>query len=162
MLRYWTKAGGRLQVARGFHRSNAVCQVKSLEDLAKLKSLDEVDPEMVKRLINERTNELNTQNELQMLKRMETEQDQRQNATLKKFVRPAWILLIMSSIVYLTGHLVWWKLEYEERELKLKRKVHELELNLNDLVTKKSGADKDHNGLNADAACRKWYWLWLR
>ncbi|KAM3162964.1 Inner membrane assembly complex subunit 17 [Lachancea thermotolerans] len=58
--------------------------IKSLEDLAKLKSLDDVDPDLVRKLINERTNELNSQAELAMLKQMQSQENQQQQQALKK------------------------------------------------------------------------------
>ncbi|SCV03004.1 LAME_0H06942g1_1 [Lachancea meyersii CBS 8951] len=108
--------------------------VQSLEDLAKLNSLDDVDPELVRRLINERTNQLNTQNELDMLKQMQTEEKQGQQMALKKFVRPMWIFLLMSSFFYLGGHYIWWKLEYDEREIELNKQVQDLRMELDEAI----------------------------
>ncbi|CAR23623.1 Ina17p [Lachancea thermotolerans CBS 6340] len=135
--------------------------IKSLEDLAKLKSLDDVDPDLVRKLINERTNELNSQAELAMLKQMQSQENQQQQQALKKFVRPMWIFLLMSSFFYLTGHYIWWKLEYDEREIELHKQVQALRQELDSAIAAKhSGKEPALSGAGAKKP-KRWYLAWL-
>ncbi|SCU87927.1 LAFA_0E09670g1_1 [Lachancea sp. 'fantastica'] len=144
-----------------------VTNVKSLEDLAKLDSLDNVDPELVRRLINERTNQLNTQNELEMLKQIQSDEKQQQQVALKKFVRPMWIFLLLSSFFYLGGHYVWWKLEYDEREIELHKQVEALRQELDETIKQKQNPKPVGNSLSSASSHknsdgnRKWYYGWL-
>ncbi|QEU61185.1 Ina17 [Kluyveromyces lactis] len=140
------------------NNSNAHIEIRTLEDLAKLQSLDNVDPKLISKLINDKTNELNIKNELQMLKQLQAEEQKTQETSLKKFVRPAWIFLLMGSIVYLSCHYVWWKLDYEEKELEYTHKVHQLESEL-------AALNEAHNSLassekNSKGSSRKWYKFW--
>lgn len=144
-------------------------EIKTLEDLAKLKSIDDVDPELIRQLINERTNELNIKNELDMLKQFQSEEKQHQEISLSKFVRPMWIFLLMSSFVYLTGHFVWWKLEYDEREIELDKEVQTLEAELSSLMAQKADEEKNNKDLTGETVSsttsqqpeRKWYRRWF-
>lgn len=142
-------------------RKSHQIQIKSLEDLAKLESLEDVDPELVKRLINERTNELNIQNELQMLKNLQSQEKQHQDVSLRKFVRPAWMFLLMSSLVYLSGHYLWCRLEHDEREEDLKRQVKAMENELFSLIEEKR-KDSEIDTEDQNASTRSWYkrWFW--
>ena len=140
------------------NNSNAHIEIRTLEDLAKLQSLDNVDPKLISKLINDKTNELNIKNELQMLKQLQAEEQKTQETSLKKFVRPAWIFLLMGSIVYLSCHYVWWKLDYEEKELEYTHKVHQLESELaalNEAHNSSVSSDK-----NSKRSSRKWYKFW--
>ncbi|CEP61874.1 Ina17p LALA0_S04e02652g [Lachancea lanzarotensis] len=165
--RTWCVKALRIQ-SRRLNTTN-VTNIKSLEDLARLGSLDNVDPELVRRLINERTNQLNTQNELDMLKQIQADEKQQQQVVLKKFVRPMWIVLLLSSFFYLGGHYIWWKLEYDEREIELHKQVQALQQELDEAVKQRQNPvaveessssssvlsdNKSHNG-------RKWYYGWL-
>ncbi|CEP20358.1 hypothetical protein BN1211_0190 [Cyberlindnera jadinii] len=49
---------------------------------------------------------------------------------LADFTRPILLTLGISSIVYFSYHLLWWNLEYDEREAALKELVREKELEL--------------------------------
>ncbi|SCU94755.1 LANO_0E07998g1_1 [Lachancea nothofagi CBS 11611] len=137
--------------------------VKSLEDLAKLKSLDDVDPELVRRLINERTDQLNTQGELDMLKQIQSEEKQQRQVTLKKFVRPMWIFLLMSSFFYLAGHYVWWRLEYDEREIELHKQVQALQQELDEVIANKDSmlASTSNDSAGGSKKLKKWYFAWF-
>ncbi|CDO95180.1 unnamed protein product [Kluyveromyces dobzhanskii CBS 2104] len=140
------------------NNSNAHIEIKTLEDLAKLQSLDNVDPKLIGRLINEKTNELNTQNELQMLKQFQVEEQRTQETSLKKFVRPAWIFLLMGSIVYLSCHYAWWKLDLEEKEIEYNRQVLTLENELASL--KKAHGSSELSDKSPVGSGRKWYKFW--
>lgn len=72
-------------------------KIKTLEDLTRLETLEGVDPELIKRLINEKTQEFNTQDELKLLKSMQMEQDRLNEVPLKRFTRPLWIFILMAS-----------------------------------------------------------------
>lgn len=112
--------------------------VKSLEDLAKLKSLDDVDPTLIQKLINEKTSELNTLREIEVLKRMQEERENRlesNNVSLKQFVRPGIILFLMSSSVYLVWQLLWLNLEYTKREQENMEEISVLENSLQSALT---------------------------
>ncbi|CCH59281.1 hypothetical protein TBLA_0B04440 [Henningerozyma blattae CBS 6284] len=111
-------------------------KVKTLEDLIKLETLDNVDPELIKKIINEKTDELNIQNELNLLKNLQKEEKQimTDNSPLKKFIRPGWIFLLIASATYLYLHSMWWKYEYTSKESELKEKVEYLEKELNELI----------------------------
>lgn len=141
--------------------SNARPEIRTLEDLAKLKSLDDIDPRLISQLINEKTNELNTKNELEMLKYLQAEERKTQEVSLKKFVRPGWIFLLMASFVYLSLHYIWWKLEYDARELELQEEVKKLENELNDLIEKNEADEKNGKFESSSAVSRKsWYKFW--
>lgn len=121
-----TNAASKRLIRRGVS-SVGRKEIESLEDLAKLQSLNDVDPELIKRLINERTSELNTQKELEMLKSFNNEDQLSKGSPLKRFTRPLWIFLLMSSTVYLVGHYLWWRLEYEQSELEQIKRIQSLE-----------------------------------
>ncbi|CUS23945.1 LAQU0S12e03576g1_1 [Lachancea quebecensis] len=135
--------------------------IKSLEDLAKLKSLDDVDPDLVRKLINERTDELNSQAELAMLKQMQSQENQQQQQALKKFVRPMWIFLLMSSFFYLTGHYIWWRLEYDEREIELHKQVQALREELDSTIAAKHSEAEPALPREDLKKPKKWYLAWL-
>ncbi|CCE89855.1 Ina17p TDEL_0A05230 [Torulaspora delbrueckii] len=134
-------------------------EIRTLEDLSKLKSLNDVDPELIKKLINERTSELNTKNELDMLKGFEEEEKKLRQSPLKRFTRPLWIFLLMSSTVYLICHYVWWRLEYEEKEIAYSHRVGELEAELRDLLAHKS--EGEDTILRENTRNRPWYKRWF-
>lgn len=150
-------------LAANFSTSNVVRRIDSkeiqtLEDLTKLESLKDVDPELIKRLIDERTSELNTKNELEMLKKFDREEQLLRQSPLKKFTRPFWIFLIMSSTVYLVCHYVWWRLEYEEKEIVYAKRVDELEAELNALLVQTN----DEPGLGKKNPSNKsWFKRWF-
>lgn len=109
-------------------------EIKCLEDLTKLKSLEGVDPELIRKLINERTSELIVQNELDMLKKLNKEEKMSQEVSLKRFARPLWVFFLMSSTVYLILHYTWWRLEIVEREKELQQVVRKLEVELDQVM----------------------------
>lgn len=121
---------------RHYHEDGSK-DIKTLEDLVKLKSLDGVDPELIKNLIYERTKEMDVKNELDMLKKFTKEEKSTHDSPLKKFTRPLWVVLLMSSSVYLGCHYLWWRLEYVEREKELMEQVETLENELNTLLATK-------------------------
>ncbi|KAL3232245.1 Inner membrane assembly complex subunit 17 [Nakaseomyces bracarensis] len=129
-------------------------QIKSLEDLASLDTLEGVDPELIKRLINEKTQEYNTQDELKLLKDMQREQERLNEVPLKRFTRPLWMFILMASTFYLGAHLVWWKLEYEEREAEYKKKVESLENTLDDVLSNQAPKNSNSNTNSP------WYKFW--
>lgn len=132
--------------------------IKTLEDLTKLDSLKDVEPELIKRLIDERTSELNTKNELEMLKNFNKEEELLRQSPLKKFTRPFWIFLIMSSTVYLVCHYVWWRLEYEEKEIEYAKRVVALEAELNALLKQKVEVSGNVQG---SISGKPWYRRWF-
>ncbi|CAD6646015.1 XXYS1_4_G0020850.mRNA.1.CDS.1 [Saccharomyces cerevisiae] len=138
-------------------------EIKSLEDLANLDSLDGVDTELIRDLINEHTTKLNIKKELDMLKKFSQEEESGHEVPVKRFIRPLWMFILMGSSVYLLLHFSWWKLEHEERESQLKKEVEILEHQLNELIVQ----DKTHNirrgkGSNESTHMKPWYrrWFW--
>lgn len=136
--------------------------LEKLEDLTNLESLKDVDPELIKKLINERTSELNIRNELEMLKSLDQEDKSSRESPLKKFIRPLWVFLLMSSSVYLTGHYLWWRLEYSEKELELAQQVKSLEAKLNHILESKDDDSASSHKKGNGSEIRPWYvrWLW--
>lgn len=152
-MRYFTNSSAK-------HNKNN-SEIRSLEDLAKLKSLDDVDPKLIKKLINERTSELNIQNELELLKTIGQEEKRTQDLLIKRFIRPLWVFLLMSSSFYLLCHYLWWKLEYDGKEEQLKKETHELEYKLLDMmkqeeIKQKIRSKNDGTGQTGKA----WYAIW--
>lgn len=141
-------------------KSSQHTDIKSLEDLSKLKSLDDVDPELIRKLINERTVELNAQNELEMLKNLSKQEKMSQEVSLKRFVRPLWVFFLMSSTVYLLLHYIWWNLEVVEREKELQACIESLETELDQALKSQSqnssSLQKDENNNS-----RPWYRRWF-
>ncbi|CCE64676.1 hypothetical protein TPHA_0I01720 [Tetrapisispora phaffii CBS 4417] len=136
-------------------------ELRTLEDLAELKSLDDVDPQLIRKLINEKTSELNMKNEMNFLKQMQIEQDNNQSVPLKQYNRAIWVFLLMSSSFYLMFHLVWWKLEYNEKELKLKQESEELEHELQSILNEKEEQKSNIIPNNKDVTKQKpWYKIW--
>ncbi|EJS41443.1 fmp14p [Saccharomyces arboricola H-6] len=138
-------------------------KIKSLEDLVNLNSLDGVDTELIRSLINERTTELNIKNELDMLKKLSEEEERGHESPAKKFIRPLWMFILMGSSVYLLLHFTWWKLEHDKRESNLKRKVEALECQLNELIIQDKNHDSSKINDNAEMThtkpwYRKWFW----
>lgn len=133
--------------------------IRTLEDLTKLKSLEDVDPELIKRLIHERASELDTKNELEMLKGFEEEEKQLRQSPLKRFTRPLWIFLLMSSTVYLMCHYVWWRLEYEEKEREYSHQVQELETELNRQLAQNQLPNDQESSEKVNNA--PWYKRWF-
>lgn len=129
-------------------------KIKTLEDLTRLETLEGVDPELIKRLINEKTQEFNTQDELKLLKSMQMEQDRLNEVPLKRFTRPLWIFILMASTFYLGAHLVWWKLAYEKKVVELKHKVDSLETTLKDVMKEKAPGPTPCNNK------KSWYKFW--
>ncbi|CAL9738162.1 inner membrane assembly complex subunit 17 [Monosporozyma servazzii] len=113
-------------------------KITKLEDLNKIENIEDVDPQLLRKLIEERTDSLNSQNELKMLKELSTEQNMIRKNTLRPFIRPAWVLFLMSSTVYMGWQFYWWYSEYSRKEVELQREVGSLEAELNTLLNKKS------------------------
>lgn len=105
-------------------------QIKTLEDLNNIEDLNSVDPQLIRKLIDERTDSLNTEREMKLLKQYAEEQKLIRKTTLRPFVRPAWILFLMSSTVYMGWQLYWWYCEYDRKEEELKQEVELLEKEL--------------------------------
>lgn len=155
-------AAGRLRVL-GFSTTSTASyvdrkEIQTLEDLTKLDSLKGVEPEFIKRLIDERTSELNTKNELEMLRKFDREEQLLRQSPLRRFTRPFWIFLIMSSTVYLACHYVWWRLEYEEKEIEYARRVEELEAELNALLAQTDEGDRQEE---EKPPVRPWFRRWF-
>ncbi|GAV55322.1 hypothetical protein ZYGR_0AS06460 [Zygosaccharomyces rouxii] len=143
-------------------RSSQHTDIRSLEDLTKLKSLEGVDPELIRKLINERTVELNVQNELEMLKNLNKQEKLSQEVSLKRFVRPLWVFFLMSSTVYLILHYIWWKLEVVEKEKELQSYVESLETELDQTLKSQnqnvsSLKNNGHNKTNEKPWYRRWF-----
>ncbi|CCD25081.1 Ina17p NDAI_0E02640 [Naumovozyma dairenensis CBS 421] len=155
-----------LKSKRSKHQQNKV-EVNSLEDLVKFDSLDDVDPAVIKKLIDEKTQELNLKDELKMLKDFQENEKSLTNKDipLKKFWRPFWIFLLLSSSVYLTCHYFWWKYMYEEREIDLQNQVNDLEFKLKELMRNANinGELNTERNVSLDnseevAAKKRWFW----
>ncbi|CAR28912.1 hypothetical protein ZYGR_0U02710 [Zygosaccharomyces rouxii] len=143
-------------------KSSQGTDIKSLEDLTKLKSLEGVDPELIRKLINERTIELNVQNELEMLKNLNKQEKMSQEVSLKRFVRPLWVFFLMSSTVYLILHYVWWKLEVVEKEKELQSHVESLEMELDQtLKSQNQNVSSSQNNGNNKTNDKPWYRKWF-
>ncbi|ODV72987.1 Ina17p CYBJADRAFT_168056 [Cyberlindnera jadinii NRRL Y-1542] len=67
---------------------------------------------------------------------------------LADFTRPILLTLGISSIVYFSYHLLWWNLEYDEREAVLKELVREKELELQGAIEEQQASAP---------ACKPWY-----
>ncbi|GCF01239.1 mitochondrial protein FMP14 [Zygosaccharomyces mellis] len=143
-------------------KSSQHADIKSLEDLTKLKSLESVDPELIRKLINERTVELNVQNELEMLKNLNRQEKMSQEVSLKRFIRPLWVFFLMSSTVYLILHYIWWKLEVIEKEKELRSYVESLEMELDQTLESqnRSTVGSQSNG-NNKIHDKPWYRRWF-
>lgn len=109
--------------------------IKTIEDLSELPDLKDVPPTLITKILNEKTNELNIQNELQLLKNIQREERQLldEGNPLKRYFRAGWIFLFLASSVYLTMHSVWWRLAYIEREEKLEAETKLLEEKMEEL-----------------------------
>lgn len=94
-----------------------------------------------------------------MLKGFEEEEKKLRQSPLKRFTRPLWIFLLMSSTVYLICHYVWWRLEYEEKEIAYSHRVGELEAELRDLLAHKS--EGEDTILRENTRNRPWYKRWF-
>ncbi|SMN21194.1 similar to Saccharomyces cerevisiae YPL099C AIM43 Protein of unknown function [Maudiozyma saulgeensis] len=112
--------------------------ITSLDDLVKLESLDNVDPTLVQKLINEKTTELNLKNEIRRLK---TIQEQRENSVtsnrpvrLGDFKRAGIMFMLMCSSVYLCWQLLWWNLAYNSKEVEMLDTVTSLENELHERI----------------------------
>lgn len=123
-------------------------KISKLEDLNKIENIEDVDPQLIKRLIDEKTDTLNSENELKMMKQLLQEQNSMRKATLRPFIRPAWILFLMSSTVYMGWQFYWWYCEYNRKEIELKNEVDTLENELQSLI--------DHKNT------KPWYKRWFR
>lgn len=114
-------------------------KITKLEHLNKIDNLEDIDPRLIKKLIDERTDLLNAENELKMLKQLDQEQRIIRRDTLKPFIRPTWILFLMSSTVYMGWQFYWWYCEYDRREDELQKEINNLEEQLQQLLDAKSG-----------------------
>lgn len=142
-----------------FHK-NEPLHITSLEGLANLKSLDNVDPVLIQTLINEKTSELNLKNEIRELKSLQEKKEQmitsNNQVKLNSFTRPCWIFFLMSSSVYLFWQLVWWNLAYNEQEVENLERVTELEAKLQKLMLETNDINKSSDKiLDNEPASRK-------
>ncbi len=112
-------------------------KITKLEDLNKIENIEDIDPQLLKRLIDERTDTLNSENELKMLKELTEEQNNIRKTTLRPFIRPAWVLFLMSSTVYMGWQFYWWYCETHRKEAELKSEVDTLETELDTLLDEK-------------------------
>lgn len=142
-------------------------EITSLEDLVKLKSLDDVDPVLVQKLINEKTSELNLKNEI---KRLRTLQEERENSMtsgrpvrLTDFKRAGIMFILMSSSVYLGWQLLWWHLAYNDKEIEMLDTVNSLEKKLreeikhNEIVDTPISQDNTEKFVNTKSWYSKWW-----
>lgn len=120
-------------------------KITKLEDLNKVENLEDIDPQLIKKLIDERTDSLNAENELKILKQLDQKQKLIRKNTLRPFIRPAWILFIMSSTVYMVWQFYWWHCEYDRKENELQKEINKLEAELQNLLDNKSKVKKDKN-----------------
>ncbi|CAI4036779.1 SMKI16G0795 [Saccharomyces mikatae IFO 1815] len=137
-------------------------EIKSLEDLVNLNSLDGVDTDLIRNLINERTTELNIKKELDMLKKFSQEEESGHDIPVKRFIRPLWMFVLMGSSVYLLLHFTWWKLEHDERENQLKNEVETLEDQLNELISQNKISHDAEKESTESVSTKRWYekWFW--
>ena len=140
--------------------------ITSLEDLANLKSLDDVDPVLVQKLINEKTSELNLKNEIQRLRIL---QQERENSTgsgrpvkLGDFKRAGIMFLLMSSSVYLCWQLLWWNLAYNDKEIEMLDTVNTLEKELREKIKDNKIIDEPNsqNNIQPSVNTKPWYSKW--
>ena len=107
-------------ITRLYSTTTTNTEINSLSDLVKLKSLDNVDPALVQKLINEKTTELNLQNEIKRLQMLQSQNEKKntfaQPVTLSNFKRAGIMFALMSSSVYLCWQLLWWNLSYDSKE----------------------------------------------
>lgn len=130
-------------------------KITKLEHLNKVDNLEDIDLQLIKKLIDEKTDSLNAENELKMLKQLDQEQRMIRKNTLKPFIRPAWILFLMSSTVYMGWQFYWWYCEYNRREDELQQEINSLEEQLQKLLDAKSNMKED--------VTQPWYkrYLWF-
>ncbi|CCK67865.1 Ina17p KNAG_0A01760 [Huiozyma naganishii CBS 8797] len=119
-----------LGVARGRVRLLSMARTpRTLDELAHMDTLEGVDPQVVQRLILDRSRELEG---LQRGGR----------GPLRMYVRPAWVVFLMASSCYMAWQWVWWSREYERRELQLAGRVRELESILEETLSRSKHNDK--------------------
>ncbi|KAL6945034.1 hypothetical protein ACO0QE_002477 [Hanseniaspora vineae] len=122
-------------------------KIKTLDDLAKLKSIDDVPPEIIRKLILEKTEQLNAENEIQLLKELRKEEEYRRSSTFAelkaKYTRPLWNLFLMSSSIYLFYHWIWLKLDYEELENDKKQELQKKEEEFNNVIAAQLATKSD-------------------
>ncbi|AAS50962.2 ABR190Cp [Eremothecium gossypii ATCC 10895] len=135
---------------------------QTLEELARLKSLEDVDSSVIRKLINQRTEEVNAQNEAQMLKKLSAEGRDLQNVPGSRYARPLWLLLIGCASVYLVRDWLRMKAEYDARETTLETRVEGLEAELKYLLEPKPGVLEVEVVQTEVASSAPWYkrWLW--
>lgn len=145
--------------------------IKTLEDLAKLKSIDSVPPEIIRKLILEKTEQLNAENEIQLLKELRKEEEYRRSSTFaelkSKYTRPLWNFFLLSSSIYLCYHWIWLKLDYDELENDKKQELHKKEMEFNNVIAAQLTTQKDQPFQASDQSLEagkngskpKKYWL---
>ncbi|KAH3902233.1 uncharacterized protein SCODWIG_03829 [Saccharomycodes ludwigii] len=137
---------------------------QNLEELAKMDNIDNIPPEVIRKLLIEKTEQLNLQNEVKMLKELTKQEEFSRNSnfsTIKaKYARPFWNFLLLSSFVYLFYHYLWLKLEYEEREKELHLEATNIENQLAQLIEDiDKNADVSNDGANDSKKKSKRFWL---
>ncbi|AET40924.1 Ina17p Ecym_7071 [Eremothecium cymbalariae DBVPG len=138
--------------------------VKRLEDLANLKSLNEVDPGVIRQLIHQRTNELNVQQELEMVKHMSKEESKSYSLP-PKITKSLWILAFGASSAYMVIDWSRRAAEYDNKEKILQQRIEDLETLLNDLLeARKTSTDTSTSKSSPHQVQSKWYerWFWSR
>ena len=141
-------------------------EITSLEDLAKLKSLDDVDPVLVHKLINEKTSELNLKTEIQRLRTLQEERENSMNSgrpvKLGDFKRAGIMFILMSSSVYLCWQLLWWHLAYNDKEIEMLDTVNSLEKKLREEIKHNEivSIPKTHESIKTAENTKSWYSKW--
>ncbi|CAB4255788.1 similar to Saccharomyces cerevisiae YPL099C AIM43 Protein of unknown function [Maudiozyma barnettii] len=153
---------------RYYTKGNTNHDITSLDDLVKLESLDNVDPILVQKLINEKTAELNLKNEIRRLKNI---QEQRENSVISNrpvrvgdFKRAGIMFMLICSSVYLCWQLLWWNLAYNSKEIEMLDTVTSLENELRELIrTNKTKEKIVTNNYDSQPVNKKpWYSNWWK
>ncbi|AGO10658.1 AaceriABR190Cp [[Ashbya] aceris (nom. inval.)] len=135
---------------------------QTLEELARLKSLEDVDATVIRKLINQRTEEVNAQNEIQMLRKLSQEGRDLQNVPGRRYAKPLWLLAIGCATVYLVQDWLKQKAEYDAQEAALESRVEGLEAELKHLLEAKPEIAEPEAAQTDAGSPAPWYkrWFW--
>lgn len=153
-------------VIRFYSQTTTNPEINSLDDLVKLKSLDDVDPLIVQKLINEKTTELNIQNEIRRLQMLQKENEKKQTfaqpVTLGNFKRAGIMFVLMSSSVYLTLQLLWWSLSYDVKEKQNLARVTQLQDELHACIEHNQKMLPSNSNISDDESStrKSWFSKW--
>lgn len=154
-------------VVRVIQKAFYVSKPQSFKELSKHSSLDEIDPKLIRKLINQRTDELNAHRNFQKLKRRSDELKVFQEVKFSKYSKRLWTVVFAGAIGVLITNFVNWKEEYKKRESELNAQVVRLDSELNgllqaskDFVEKPSIRYEKPKKENQE---KQWYegWFWV-